>query len=172
MGFAPLHIFTGVTGDTLRLLTSIFLTHDFQHLASATGMILIVVGWTERTRGSTNTVFISGLSHLIAMFIFAIGISVLHAMRLSSSSSLLYAFHDVGPSAAYYGCLGSIAISSAAPYRRPIIAGAVGILSVRILLSMVEMPDSKATLSADVVHFVAMGVGMAASLLMPAFDHR
>ncbi len=156
-GFAPRHF---ASGDLLRLITSVFLTHDGLHFGFAVSMILWVVAWSERTIGSLNSFCIFALSHLTSMLAFAIGVGALQWTYLSQTVSALYDFHDVGPSAGYYGCLGALLVTSKLTYRPAIIAGILALLSLRIILSVRFMPDSHAVLSADIVHLIATLTGM------------
>ncbi|MDX1925241.1 MAG: hypothetical protein SFV81_01910 [Pirellulaceae bacterium] len=161
-GFAPKHI---ASGDLLRLITrlitSVFLTHDGLHFACAVTMISLVVGWSERTLGLWSTFFNFAFSHLTSMLAFAIGVSLLQFTFVSQTMASLYDFQDVGPSAGYYGCLGALLIASKVPYKQLIIAGVLIILAIRVLLSAKSMPESHALLSADLVHLIAILVGMA-----------
>ena len=88
-GFAPKHI---ASGDVLRLVTSIFLTHDGLHFAFAVTMISLVVGWSERTSGSWSTFFTFALSHLTSMLTFAIGVSLLQRTSQSQTVTSLVRF--------------------------------------------------------------------------------
>lgn len=157
-GFAPRHI---VSGDLLRLITSVFLTHDGLHFGFAIAMILLIVVWSERTLGSLNTFCLFSLSHLTSMFAFAIGVGALQWTYLSQTVSTLYDFHDVGPSAGYYGCLGALLVTSKLTYRQSITVGVLAVLMLRIAISARSMPESHDVLSADIVHLFAMLAGMA-----------
>ena len=157
-GFAPKHF---VSGDLLRLITSIFLTHDGLHFGFAVTMILLVVAWSESAFGSLTTLCIFASSHLTSMLAFAIGVGALQWTYLSQTLSALYDFHDVGPSAGYYGCLGALLVASKWSYRQWITIGLLVVLILRIAISVKSMPESHAVMSADIVHLFATLVGMA-----------
>ncbi len=156
-GFAPRHF---GRGDWLRLITSIFLTHDVMHFCIAVTMILLIVTWAERTFGSINTLCIFALSHLTSMLAFAIGVGALQWTSLRQSVLELYDFHDVGPSAGYYGCLGALLAAPQWKYKRSLIVSLLGLLTLRMIVSIRTMPESHALLSADIVHLIAMLAGM------------
>jgi membrane associated rhomboid family serine protease len=123
-------------------------------------MILLVVSSTERTIGSLNTFSIFSLSHLTSMLAFAIGVGALQWTYLSRTVSTLYDFHDVGPSAGYYGCLGALLVASKWRHKRSIAVGILALLTLRIIISVRTMPESHAALSADIVHLIAILAGI------------
>ncbi len=168
-GFAPRHF---ASGDLLRVITSVVLTHDKLHLALACTMILFVVGSSEQMIGTLNTFLTFSLSHLISILAFAIGISLLHEWHLGQTVSTLYSFHDVGPSAGYYGCLGRILLVSELRYKQLIIVGVVVVLLARSFISFSQMPQSQASLSANIVHILAFSIGMIVHVVAPIFKRR
>ena len=100
------------------------------------------------------------LSHLTSVLIFALGVGLLHWMQLGQTISTLYALHDVGPSAGYYGCLSRTILACKIPHKMALFWGLFVILSVRALVSFLQMPDSQISLSADIVHLIALMVGV------------
>ncbi len=165
-GFAPRHL---VSGELLRLVTSVFLTHDALHLASALCMILLVVAQSERVFGSIKALILFGLSHLTSMLVFAIGVGIGQWALISPAIATLYDFHDVGPSAGYYGSLGGLLLTWKSKYRSWSILAVIAFLVVRATTSANSMPESHAVLSADIVHLIAVVAGMAIYLSWPSF---
>ena len=157
LGLAPRHL---VSGELLRVMTSLFLTHDLRHLEVVFVMIFLAVGWCENTLGSKIAFWTFSLSHLTSVFIFAVGVGLLHWMQLGQSISTLYSLHDVGPSAGYYGCLSRTILACEIPHKKTLLGGLFGVLSVRALVSFLQMPDSQISLSADIVHLIAVIVGV------------
>ena len=165
-GFAPRHF---ATADFLRLITSVVLTHDIVHLVLACTMIVLIVGRSELMIGTLNTFLTFSASHLFSILAFAIGISLLHEWHLGQTVSTLYSFHDVGPSAGYYGCLGRILLASVFRYKKLIVVGVVVVLLSRSFISFSQMPQSQASLSADIVHILALLLGMIVHIVAPIF---
>lgn len=162
LGLAPRHL---VSGELLRVITSVVLTHDLRHLTAAVVMIFLAVGWCERTLGSKIVLCTFGLSHLTSVLIFAVGVGMLHWMQLGQTISTLYSLHDVGPSAGYYGCLSRTILASNLRNQKTWIICLFALLGVRTLVSLVQMPSSQITLSADLVHVVSASVGVVLQLL-------
>ncbi len=157
LGLAPRHL---VSGELVRVITSVFLTHDWSHLTAAVVMASLAVGGCEFTLGTKVAVCTFSLSHLTSVLIFAVGIGFLHWMQLGQTISTLYSLHDVGPSAGYYGCLSRTIVASKIPSRRMWTISLFAVLTVRTLVSFFQMPDSQIRLSADVVHLIAASVGV------------
>ena len=157
LGLAPRHL---VSGELLRVISSVFLTHDLRHLVVAIVMIFLAVGWCEGTLGSKIAFWTFCFSHLTSVLIFALGVGLLHWMQLGQTISTLYSLHDVGPSAGYYGCLSRTILACKIPYKLTLFGGLLSVLSVRALTSFLLMPDSQISLSADIVHLIAVIVGI------------
>ncbi len=163
LGLAPRHL---VSGELLRVITSVFLTHDLEHLTVAIVMASLAVGWCEFTLGTKVVIWTFSLSHLASVLIFAVGIGFLHWMQLGQTISTLYSLHDVGPSAGYYGCLSRTILAGKIRDRKIWTIGLFAILSVRFLLSFFQMPGSQIRLSADIVHLIAASFGVILQVLL------
>ncbi len=157
LGLAPRHL---VSGELIRVFTSVFLTHDFRHLAVAILMVFLAVGWCELTLGPKTALWTFCLSHVTSVLIFTVSIGVLHWMRVGQTISTLYALHDVGPSAGYYGCLMRTILSVQMQRRKAWALSLFAILSARAAVSLLQMPDSQIGLSSDFVHLIAVSVGV------------
>lgn len=168
-GFAPRHF---ASGDLLRLITSVFLTHDGLHFAFAVTMISFVVAWAERNLGTSIAICIFALSHLTSMLVFAIGVGALQSTSVRQSVSALYDFHDVGPSAGYYGCLGAVLVAAHLTYKRVVAVGLIAFLMLRIFISAKFASQSHALLSADLVHLLAALVGMSLGTIFARFGRE
>ena len=157
LGLAPRHL---ASGELLRVMTSVVLTHDARHLIAAVVMIFLAVGWCERTLGSKIVMWTFCLSHLTSVLVFAVGVGMLHWMQLGQTFSTLYSLHDVGPSAGYYGCLSRTILASNLQNQRIWTIGLFALLGVRTFVSFLQMPSSQITFSADLVHLIAASVGI------------
>ena len=52
-------------------------------------------------------------------------------------------------------CLSRTILACEIPYKKTLLGGLFGVLSVRALVSFLQMPDSQISLSADIVHLIA-----------------
>ncbi len=134
-------------------------------MLQAVAMILLVVGISEKLLGTWPTVRTFLLSHFAALGAFAIGVAILHWLHFGENVRTLYTLHDVGPSAGYYGCLGGLVIARHFRFRTFTILAIFAFLFLRVAVSLVQMPDSQISLSADIVHLLATSIGMCAGFI-------
>ena len=87
-------------------------------------------------------------------------LGMLHWMQLGQTISSLYVLHYVGPSAGYYGCLSRTILACKIHHNMAMFWGLIGVLSMRAMVSFLQMPDSQISLSADIVHLIAVIVGV------------
>ncbi len=156
-GFAPFHL---KTGDLLRLLTSVFLTHGGQTFYASLAMIGVCVGLAEKRVGTWRAMLAFWTVHLATLLIQALLLAIPARQLDVLWIKLLQTEHDVGPSAGYYGCLGLICQKQPEPRRRWLLAIVGGILISRVIWTALSR-TRHASLAADIAHLIAFPLGVA-----------
>ncbi|MCR4291149.1 MAG: rhomboid family intramembrane serine protease [Candidatus Scalindua sp.] len=157
IGFAPHHLFDG---ELYRIASSMIVTRGSYYFWISFFMFAGCVGVAEDLFGTKKVILIFLAAHLFALLITSVLIaSPLHSFGLWRGS-LLYAAHDVGPSAGYYGCLGSVLFFSRQKGCRYLIYMVWILLAARLSYSWVVVPDQGRVISGDLAHILAFGIGM------------
>ena len=138
------------SGDFGRLLTGTFLSHDIEMFFRQVVFAALILGYTERVRGSVSTA---------AMF-FALDIGstlvLLTAVWLLPSLSDLSALNDIGMSMGGLGLVG-LAVASAR-YRWPFCIAVLLAISIKIAVEFEPLRDTG--------HLIAFLLGFIVGLLM------
>ena len=167
-GYSPQHI---TDGAWQRIVSSFPLTGDPGHLGAALAMTMFCVGWLELQRGWEVALAVFFASHILsAMFEGVILSQVLFWSGIPQIPWHL-ALHEVGPSAGYYGCLGTCIFLLPKTVRGWSVLVIFGWLTVRLLIGMSYSTLEGTHIRSDLAHLVAFGFGIAiANLFIPRGD--
>ncbi len=157
LGFSPLHL---ARGEWTRLLSCVFFTVGGVKFYASAVMLAIGVGAAERLYGTKQAFALFWGIHLGTLLIASLLVAIpLHAMDVYRGSVLASA-RDVGPSAGYYGCLGSACAAIPTRWRVVVIASILTIFAIRLVWSLVTIPDNGRAMSADLAHMIAFPIGL------------
>jgi hypothetical protein len=159
-GHAPQHAFQGRLD---RILSSLPLTSDPSHLGFALCMTLLCVGWLEIQKGWRWALGIFFASHIATLVVERLLISM-GSSWMQSIRNLMES-NDIGPSAGYYGCLGTSVGLSKVSIRRWLAPGVAVVLLVRWVVGVFNAENAPTTVQSDLAHLIAFGFGLAASRL-------
>ena len=158
-GFAPLQL---VHLEWHSMLTSLVFTAGERRFFGSLAMLLLAVGLAEWRLGTRRTVRLFFASHLVVLLAMSLVIVLpAHYAGLAWGSALARR-PDVGPSAAYYGCLGA-ALMTLTRYRRWLVGGILALLLGRLWLSAGELALHPSVVSADLAHLIAFPFGVLAA---------
>jgi membrane associated rhomboid family serine protease len=156
LGFAPTNL---LDFQWQRLLTSLFLTAGSWKFLASLVMLTVCVGLAECCYGTLATMKLFLTTHLLVLITISV-IVVLLATCISSPAFLALAKgRDIGPSAGYYGCLGALLLSLPSTTKRVVFLFVWSILLVRLAVSMTNLPEDAAVVSADIAHLLALPLG-------------
>lgn len=156
VGHAPRHWWAG---ELVRLVTSIPFTADRWHLAAALVMTTLCVGSCERLRGPLVTAGLFLASHCATLAALAVCLYLGHALIATHASRQLLNISDVGPSAGYYGCLGTVLFEIK---RKPVVIFSyliVAYLSLRVVASSIGPTYYPHLFQTDLAHLIAFLLG-------------
>jgi hypothetical protein len=167
-GQSPQHV---IDGSWYRLVTSLPITGDPSHLRSSLVMIILCVGWHEVRYSWSKTVIVFLSAHFLTMLIESVILNSLHWMGSGPVSPLLIA-HDVGPSAGYYGCLGSCIYYLPARLRYPFGLAICVWLVLRWTISSTGASYSSMDVRSDLAHWITWLIGYTIAAWSGAFWSR
>ena len=162
LGFAPRDL---IHMDWGRIITSALVTYGGRAFWEALVLIALAVGLSEYLCGTFRAAGTYWGVHFTTLLIVTYLVAIpLHVFGLSIGSALIVA-RDVGPSAAYFGCLGLVSARLNSPWRWIIgilILG--GLVAYPFLPSQVEQ-NAILNLSANIAHLIAYPLGWISSFI-------
>ncbi|MCA9264628.1 MAG: rhomboid family intramembrane serine protease [Planctomycetales bacterium] len=163
LGFSPMQL---AHGEWIRLFSSVFFTVGGIKFYASALMLAACVGIAERLHGTIRVAALFWGVHLVTLLVTSLAVAFpLRAMDIVHGT-LLFEVHDVGPSAGYYGCLGVSCMSLPARWRHAAGGAIMTIIAMRLLWSVIAIPDQGRALAADVAHLVAFPLGLASGALL------
>lgn len=151
-----------------RILTSLVLTHGGAIFWGSLVIGFFCIAWAERRFGPFATALVFLTAHTGSF----LATTLLVTWPLVSAGSSLGAdlglTHDVGGSAGYYGCLGlAVAGWDSVTWRRRLHVAMV-LLFVARLVGSIWIEAHHTTLSGDIAHPIAYGIGASVARLAVA----
>jgi hypothetical protein len=163
VGFAPLHL---PSGNWMRLFSSVFFTVGGSSFYTSAAMLAGAAGTAEIVYGTASTTLLFWGIHLATLLLLSVLFAIpLHALDFYRGTLVARA-QDVGPSAGYYGCLGSVCSASPEVWRIAVTGVILVFLLARLVWSFVRTPDDGRAISADLSHIIAFPLGVLWASLM------
>ncbi len=163
LGFAPWHL---LHGKWLGLFTSVFLTIGGATFYASMIMLALSVGAAESVYGSSTALALFWGCHLTTLLAASLLLAIpLHQMNYYPGTVLVTA-SDVGPSAGYYGCLAAACVALKGKKRNFAVLAILALLGLRLVRSLVQLPEQGHLLSADLAHVIAFTLGASAALYL------
>ncbi len=152
---------TTIDGDFVRLFTSLFLTAGGWRFFASALMLGLGVGWAERLAGTIRAITVFLSVHIITLMIIYFGLILPSAASHFANAEWLVDARDVGPSAGYYGCLGSELGRLNSKWRWTIVAVISLVLLARLIISSGAIHEHPHQVIGDVAHVIAFPLGLA-----------
>lgn len=153
---APSHFLQGAWH---RILLSLPITADPQHLFASSVMLLLCVGWLELQRGSRIATFLFFAAHVVTTITESLIVRVMTTAFDLELVKRLEITGDVGPSAGYYACLTAAIAGSRFRFRTLGLGLLILWLAARLCFNFFVGSSLAAVHHADAAHLLSALLG-------------